>query len=1066
MKNLFPLFVLALTVLSPLHAQPDEPRKELRDVTVKVDSDCSAYEAYRVCDGRTDTFWHTEFRKPQRPPFPHWVELDLQQTETVHGVVYTPRQDGNNNGTYSQTEIYVYDNPETPGEPVWTGNLNELRSAPIESVTITFDAPARGRFVKALAKTSFNDYPAGSAAEIQPIVDGKTFTTCAKVNPADVPSANAELVNEYNLLIDELANRQKYDAIANQIYDPQAGILPSDKTPLDVVYRRTAAALERLEKLDAQAAAPFASQLKALNPADAAFSSVTQRFACFEKIAQLRRRIMFADPELDFDKLLFVKKHRATYSHMCDQYYGVNLVPGGGIFRLENAFNPDADPTVTNVLENAVVESGRLKGTKLTTGAFATLALDYDAEKIAFAYVEAEGSKEHFAHTDLTKGHWDRGRCLHIFTANADGSNLRQITDGTWNDFYPCFLPNGCEAARAEGQGYASEKAGVEDTHVQSGTDLVGCEAARAEGQGYASEKAGFEDTHVQSGTDLVGRIAFISERRGGYLRCGRQCPNFTVFDMNPDGTYMRCLSYHETNEWAPVVSHDGKIVWTRWDYIDRHSSAAHHPWVMTLNGSDPRQIHANYTIRFDRTNTEMDLRPIPNSSKYVATGALHHGQNYGSLVIIDPARAPDENGDPMAALKRLTPDVGFPESQVGAQVWGFAYPISEDLFLAVADYSMPINEGMEGKKYRRGDYGIYLLDRFGNREMIYRDPEIGCATVLPLMKRPKPTVAPELVSEGSRQDAADSSEDESKRPTGADFDNRAAARTGSGASPPQAEVTIANVYQSLKPWPENTKIKSLRIVQIYALSVPSGWLYHIGRQEETTLHTATISPVRGVIGTVPVEEDGSAHFMVPAQMEVFFQALDENGNAVQSMRSGTYFQPGDNVSCVGCHEPKGQITRTSSVLPSAFTRPASIPQPDVEGSRPANFVEMVQPILDKHCVECHAKPENKTFSLAKEPYKKYHKATFYQSYYNLVFNGWAFHDYGDPTRTIPGQFGALKSPLLPLLDKGHYGVQLTPEERHRIALWLDMLSPFYSVYEPELQEKQLKGEPVYPTLE
>ena len=1018
MKRLFPLFVLVLASFTALCAQPDEPRKELRDVTVKVDSDCSAYEAYRVCDGRTDTFWHTEFRKPQRPPFPHWVELDLQQPESVRGVVYTPRQDGNNNGTYSQTEIYVYDNPETPGEPVWKGNLNEHRSAPIESVTITFDAPARGRFVKALAKTSFNDYPAGSAAEIQPIVDGKTFTTCAKVNPADVPGANAELVNEYNLLIDELANRQKYDAIASQIYDPQAGILPSDKTPLDVVYRRTAAALERLEKLDAQAAAPFVSQLKALNPTDAAFSSVTQRFACFEKIAQLRRRIMFADPELDFDKLLFVKKHRATYSHMCDQYYGVNLVPGGGIFRLENAFNPDADPTVTNVLENSVVESGRLKGTKLTTGAFATLALDYDAQKIAFAYVEAEGSKEHFAHTDLTKGHWDRGRCLHIFTANADGSNLRQITDGTWNDFYPCFLPNGCETARAEGQG-------------------------------YASEKAGFEDTHVQSGTDLVGRIAFISERRGGYLRCGRQCPNFTVFDMNPDGTYMRCLSYHETNEWAPVVSHDGKIVWTRWDYIDRHSSAAHHPWVMTLNGSDPRQMHANYTIRFDRTNTEMDLRPIPNSSKYVATGALHHGQNYGSLVIIDPARAPEENGDPMAALKRLTPDVGFPESQVGAQVWGFAYPISEDLFLAVADYSMPINEGMEGKKYRRGDYGIYLLDRFGNRELIYRDPEIGCATVLPLMKRPKPTVAPELVKPGEIP-----SQEYISFPD-RDWKTR-----------PQAEVTIANVYQSLKPWPEKVKIKSLRIVQIYAMSVPSGWLYHIGRQEETTLHTATISPVRGVIGTVPVEEDGSAHFMVPAQMEVFFQALDENGNAVQSMRSGTYFQPGDNVSCVGCHEPKGQITRSSSVLPSAFTRPASIPQPDVEGSRPANFVELVQPILDKHCVECHAKPENKTFSLAKEPYKKYHKATFYQSYYNLVFNGWAFHDYGDPTRTIPGQFGALKSPLLPLLDKGHYGVQLTPEERHRIALWLDMLSPFYSVCEPELQDKQLKGEPVYPTLE
>ena len=1014
---------LAITAFFPASLQAEEENSNPSGVqsvfiTVKANSQSlPEYSVLNVCDGDLNTFWHTEFRTV-RPPFPHWVELDLQQTESIRGVSYTPRQDGNNNGTFAQIEVFVYDNPDEPGVPVWKGNLDEMRTNPKATIKITFDAPAAGRYIKVMAHSAFNTYPAGSAAEIQPIVDGKTFTTSAKIRPDVVPNANMELVNQYNLLIDEIANRQKYDAFAGQIYDVQAGILPDDKTPLDVIYRRTAAALERLEKLDPQAAAPFASLLKALNPQTTALSTQKERYIHFEKIAKVRRQILFADPDLTFDKLLFVKKHRATYSHMCDQYYGVNLVPGGGIFQLQNAFNPDADPTVTNVLENSVVESGRLKGTKLTTGAFATLALDYDAQKIAFAYVEAEGSKEHFAHTDLTKGHWDRSRCLHIFTANADGSDLRQITDGTWNDFYPCFLPNGCEAARAEGQG-------------------------------YASEKAGFEDTHVQSGTDLVGRIAFISERRGGYLRCGRQCPNFTVFDMNHDGTYMRCLSYHETNEWAPVVSHDGKIVWTRWDYIDRHSSAAHHPWVMTLNGSDPRQMHANYTIRFDRTNTEMDLRPIPNSSKCVATAALHHGQNYGSLVIIDPVRAPEEDGDPMAALKRLTPDVGFPESQVGAQVWGFAYPISEDLFLAVADYSMPINEGMEGKKYRRGDYGIYLLDRFGNRELIYRDPEIGCATVLPLIKRPKPTVAPELVKPGeipSQEYILFSTPDWKTRP--------------------QAEVTIANVYQSLKPWPENTKIKSLRIVQIYAMSVPSGWLYHIGRQEETTLHTATISPVRGVIGTVPVEEDGSAHFMVPAQMEVFFQALDENGNAVQSMRSGTYFQPGDNVSCVGCHEPKGQITRSSSVLPSAFTRSASIPQPDVEGSRPANFVELVQPILDKHCVECHAKPESKTFSLAKEPYKKYHKATFYQSYYNLTFNGWAFHDYGNPTRTIPGQFGALKSPLLPLLDKGHYGVKLTPEERHRIALWLDMLSPFYSVYEPELQEKQLKGERVYPTLE
>ncbi len=983
---------------------------------ISIRTDSQSYPVYKTvfaCDGNKANFWHTEFGKNNPAP-PHWVEFDMKNTELVRGVVYTPRQDSNNNGTFCQTEIRVYDNPEQPGECVWSGNLDSLRKNVKDTVKILFDKPVEGRFVKVTVLSTYNNQPFASAAELQPIVDGKTFTADSKVYLKNVPGADPELISQYNLLLEDIDNRQRYDKIAGQIYDPQAGILPKDKSPTDVIYRRTLAAVNRLEKVDPDLVAPFLAELKALNPAENKTLTIEQSFALFEKIAKVRRRVMFADPDLDFDKLLFVKKHRATFNHLCDQYYGVNILPGGGIFMLENAFKPDSQPTVKNVLENSVVESGRLKGDNLKSGGFATLALDYDAQKIAFAYVEATGDRGHKYHTDLSQGHWERGRCLHIFTANVDGSDLRQITDGTWNDFYPCFLPNGRLAFISERRGGYLRCGRECPNYTLFDMNPDGCVAARAEGRGYASEKAGFEDTHIQLGTDPVG---------------------------------MRCLSYHETNEWAPSVSNDGKIVWTRWDYIDRHGCTAHTPWIMTLNGSDPRAIHGNFTLRRQRADTEMDIRAIPNSSKFVATAGPHHGQNYGSLIIIDPSRAPEEETDAMACTKRLTPDVDFPESQGGAQVWGFAYPISEDLFLAVADYSFLPGKGMQWDKSSKGDYGIYLLDRFGNRELIYRDPEIGCATVLPFVKRTRPTVAPELVKPGeipSQEYIPLPERDWKKRP--------------------QAEVTIANVYQSLKPWPENTKIKSLRIVQLYTMSVPSGWGYHTGRQEPSSMDSVNL--VRGVIGTVPVEEDGSAHFTVPAQVELFFQALDENGNAVQSMRSGTYFQPGDNVSCVGCHEPKGQITRSSSVLPLAFTRPASVPVPDVEGSRPANFIDLVQPVLDKHCVECHEKPESKTFSLAGKPLYKKNGAAFYESYYNLMYNGWGFYDYGSSVRTTPGQFGALKSPLLPMLDKGHYGVKLTEEERHRIALWLDMLSPFFSVYEPEQQNKQLQGEKVYPTLE
>ena len=110
------------------------------------------------------------------------------------------------------------------------------------------------------------------------------------------------------------------------------------------------------------------------------------------------------------------------------------------------------------------------------------------------------------------------------------------MTDGTWNDFDPCWLPN--------------------------------------------------------------GRIAFITERRGGYLRCGRVCPTYTLFDMAADGSDINCLSFHETNEWHPSVTHDGRIIYTRWDYVDRYGCTAHLPWITTLDGRDSRAVHGNFAPR------------------------------------------------------------------------------------------------------------------------------------------------------------------------------------------------------------------------------------------------------------------------------------------------------------------------------------------------------------------------------------------------------------------------------------------------------------------------------------
>ena len=276
------------------------------------------------------------------------------------------------------------------------------------------------------------------------------------------------------------------------------------------------------------------------------------------------------------------------------------------------------------------------------------------------------------------------------FKVNVDGSGLKQLTDGTWNDFDPCFLPN--------------------------------------------------------------DRIAFISERRGGYLRCGRVCPTYTLYDMAAGGSDITCLSFHETNEWHPSVTNDGRVLWTRWDYVDRYGCIAHMPWVTTLDGRDPRAVHGNFAPRNARPDMELDCRAIPNSAKFIGTAAPHHGQAYGSLILIDP-NIPDD--DAMAPVKRITPEIRFPESQGGAQVYGTPWPLSEDYYLCVYDPSMQPKAGMQGRGFHPGNYGIYLVDAFGNKELIYRDPEIACLSPIPLKPRTRPPAAPNIARGGPETDPA-----------------------------------------------------------------------------------------------------------------------------------------------------------------------------------------------------------------------------------------------------------------------------------------------------------------------
>ena len=1088
---------ICVAFISAFGADSEAQTPKIVTVRVAADSQNLGYEAYKAFDGDPETFWHSEFSQAPFEPTaipiycgystgcvddhpkrvrsrkysadrPFELRADLGGVYELTGVRYTPRSDGNENGSVADYEVYalesVGENSASPDIPeselasdfdsdgVWNADLGEpVASGSLDGKAglVRFNAPVKARYVVFRVKREFRDQKYASAAELEILSDGARFlvetqkpTEARKIETADALRAACELTgasaeslekspyfldltDQFNRLVEELGRPEYYEAIASQTPTEQAGLMEGDRDPADVVLRRTRALWLSLREVDEEEFAD-GSEIDGLPLRERAFfeklasaaektpiENVAERFKLFLTAAFTRRALMLERSELDFESILFVKRNRSNYSHICDQFYGRSAMPGGGLYvlsrpfgRAENAlelvcsaFDSDETakslnslwtdlycPETRDLLANStVVGESRLSGKRLEDGAFIAPELSFDAKKIAFAWCECKGSAEHVDTLDLSRGHTQEGRCYHIFTCNADGSELREVTDGTWNDIDPCFLPN--------------------------------------------------------------GRIAFISERRGGYLRCGRDCPNYTLFDMNPDGSKIRPLSYHETNEWAPSVSNGGQILWTRWDYIDRFGCIAHGAWTTTPDGRNPRAVCGNYAPRHYRPDSVMDIRAIPGSKKLIATAGPHHGQSFGSIIEIDP-NAPD---DPISPIIRMTPDVGFPESQNGSQVWGTPWPLAEDLFLAVADYSFDIYDGREGGRYFRGDYGIYLADAFGNRELIYRDPEIGASTPIPFIARETPPVVPGLVDE----------KDITHTPyvTPPPFDGPR----------PQAVVAIQNVYAADLPIEQERKAVAIRVVQVFCMSVPSGRPpYEIGVREATA--TDSVKLARRVWGVAPVEEDGSACFYVPANCELYFQTLDADGVVIRSMRSGLALRPDERLSCVGCHEPRetasapyASTTEGSAQAPIALRREPSELVSEGVGTQPVNFPELVQPILDARCVECHEKEESVAKGAPDMSRKPSHG--YYASYWNLASQGFATTDFGDPLRSIPGKFGARASKLYPMLDD-HYGVKLTDSERRRIALWLDKTSNFYGVYEKEGCEKEFRGERAVPTLE
>ena len=630
-----------------------------------------------------------------------------------------------------------------------------------------------------------------------------------------------------------------------------------------------------------------------------------------EQAKRLERRIILSHPLLDFENLLFIERdilatapgYQQTTEQgpyydgvqSMDQCFGHNARRGGGLYLLKKWRSES--PERVDLVAGLRVPTGTNRGMLLSEGAFMSPALAYDGKTVVFAW--ASGGHEK----------WKQANRFSLFRVNIDGSDLIRLTDGDFDDFDPCWLPD--------------------------------------------------------------GQIAFISTRRGGFGRCHpRPVPTYTLFSMNGDGSDIRCLSYHETNEWQPSVDHNGKLLYTRWDYIDRDAVIAIHPWTCFPDGRDPRALHGNYPLplttmigsdwpngRFFRPMCEHGVRAIPNSRRYIAVATPHHNQSYGSLVMIDSSIKDDGR---MSQLKRLTPEIKFPEDEGGELAYGTPWPLREDLYLCNYRDTLCV-------LYFPGDKRVLVP--------LYQGSRLRPINPIPVRSTVPPPILPAQVA---------------------------------GKSDPAVPATIyvENVLASdeLGRLSESTKVTAMRIIQVFPKTTPL--------EDQPRISHFSESLVRASLGTVPVEADGSVYCVAPVGKEFYFQLLDEKRMAVRSMRSGTYAHPGETLQCASCHEGHGRMPK-SSIATLARARQPSTLKPELEGmsslaaTETVNFYRLAKPVLDARCAACHKESH-------KGPDMSYASLTNYLSGYEGHWDTLNQARVGG-SRTLAGHCGAWPRPCIPM---------------------------------------------------
>jgi hypothetical protein len=502
----------------------------------------------------------------------------------------------------------------------------------------------------------------------------------------------------------------------------------------------------------------------------------------------------------------------------------------------------------------------------------------------------------------------------HLHEIERDGSGLRQLTSGPHDDIEPTYLPD--------------------------------------------------------------GDIIFVSSRCKRWVNCWLT-PVATMFRCDARGDGIQPVSANIEHDNTPWPLPDGRILYTRWEYIDRSQVHYHHLWAMNPDGTAQMTWFGNLQPGV----LMIDAKPVPGSKRAVVVFSPGHGrkEHAGRLAIVDPANGPDQQ----QSIRWLTKGSDYRDP------WAF----SDDLVLAARNAELILCEG-EGKQ--QVVFALSEEQKKGGRWI--HEPR-------PLAPRPREDDVTE------RTDLAESS----------------------------GHLVLLDAHLGRNmTGVKKGEIRKLLLIE----SLPKPINYTGGMEPLSYGGTFTLERV---LGTVPVEPDGSAYFEVPARRSIFFVALDDHGKAIKRMQSFTSVEPGEVQSCVGCHEHRTQAPPpAAAVAPIAARRePSKIREfegvPDI-----LDFPRDIQPILDRHCVECHNtdRPDGGMILTGDRG------PMYSHSYFSLTITR-QFADGRNAAKSNypPRALGSGGAPLLQKFEGGHYDVKGSPQELLTLRLWLDTGAPYPGTY-------------------